>query len=55
MKQEPVCPIAPAPHRPNPPAWPDDRLTVSWLGHAGSERRRVVLTEVGATWSLLGD
>ena len=26
--------IAPAPYRPNPAAWPDDRLTVSWLGHA---------------------
>ena len=26
--------IAPAPHRPDPGAWPDDRLTVSWLGHA---------------------
>jgi L-ascorbate metabolism protein UlaG (beta-lactamase superfamily) len=26
--------IAPAPHRPDPVAWPDDRLTVSWLGHA---------------------
>src|SRR5262249_43132086 len=26
--------IAPAPHRPHPAAWPDDRLTVSWLGHA---------------------
>lgn len=27
-------PIAPAPHRPDPASWPDDRLTVSWLGHA---------------------
>ena len=26
--------IAPAPHRPDPAAWADDRLTVSWLGHA---------------------
>ena len=26
--------IAPAPHRPDPAAWPDDRLTVAWLGHA---------------------
>src|SRR5205814_1563842 len=26
--------IAPAPHRPDPSAWADDRLTVSWLGHA---------------------
>jgi L-ascorbate metabolism protein UlaG (beta-lactamase superfamily) len=29
----PAC-IAPAPHRPEPASWPDDRLTVSWLGHA---------------------
>lgn len=27
-------PVSPAPHRPDPAAWPDDRLTVSWLGHA---------------------
>ena len=26
--------VAPAPHRPDPSDWPDDRLTVSWLGHA---------------------
>jgi L-ascorbate metabolism protein UlaG (beta-lactamase superfamily) len=26
--------ITPAPHRPDPSAWADDRLTVSWLGHA---------------------
>jgi L-ascorbate metabolism protein UlaG (beta-lactamase superfamily) len=26
--------VAPAPHRPDPSEWPDDRLTVSWLGHA---------------------
>jgi L-ascorbate metabolism protein UlaG (beta-lactamase superfamily) len=26
--------IAPAPYRPEPSAWPDDRLTASWLGHA---------------------
>ncbi len=26
--------VAPAPHRPDPAAWPDERLTVSWLGHA---------------------
>lgn len=24
----------PEPKRPNPSAWPDDRLTVAWLGHA---------------------
>ena len=26
--------IAPAPHRPDPATWSDDRLTVAWLGHA---------------------
>ncbi|HSJ74991.1 MAG TPA: MBL fold metallo-hydrolase, partial [Gemmatimonadales bacterium] len=26
--------IAPAPQRPQPLAWPGDRLTVAWLGHA---------------------
>jgi L-ascorbate metabolism protein UlaG (beta-lactamase superfamily) len=26
--------VAPAPHRPEPSTWPDDRLTVAWLGHA---------------------
>src|SRR6185437_2551437 len=36
--------IAPAPHRPDPAAWPDDRLTVSWLGHA-----TVLLNLVGSS------
>lgn len=26
--------IAPAPHRPTPQTWSDDRLTLSWLGHS---------------------
>ncbi|HZG53576.1 MAG TPA: MBL fold metallo-hydrolase [Pyrinomonadaceae bacterium] len=26
--------VAPAPHRPRPAEWRDDRLTVAWLGHA---------------------
>jgi L-ascorbate metabolism protein UlaG (beta-lactamase superfamily) len=39
-------PIAPAPHRPDPAAWPDDRLTVSWLGHA------TVLLNFQGTWLL---
>jgi len=30
----PPSAMLPAPHRPNPASWPDDRLTVSWLGHA---------------------
>ena len=33
-RQGPAGCIAPAPHRPDPSAWSDDRLTVSWLGHA---------------------
>jgi L-ascorbate metabolism protein UlaG (beta-lactamase superfamily) len=36
--------IAPAPHRPEPAAWADDRLTVSWLGHA------TVLLNLYGTW-----
>jgi L-ascorbate metabolism protein UlaG (beta-lactamase superfamily) len=27
-------PPAPAPHRPDPSAWDDDRLSVTWIGHA---------------------
>ena len=30
----PLTDIAPAPQRPSPNSWPDDRLTVAWLGHA---------------------
>jgi len=26
--------ISPAPHKPDPSKWPDDRLTLSWLGHS---------------------
>jgi len=26
--------VAPAPHHPDPRAWPDDQVTVAWLGHA---------------------
>jgi len=33
-RHERVNPILPAPHRPEPAAWPDDRLTLAWLGHA---------------------
>ncbi|MGN6392002.1 MAG: MBL fold metallo-hydrolase [Gemmatimonadales bacterium] len=29
-----ATPVAPAPHRPDPSTWPNDRLTVAWLGHA---------------------
>ena len=27
-------PVLPAPHRPNPASWPNDALTVAWLGHS---------------------
>jgi L-ascorbate metabolism protein UlaG (beta-lactamase superfamily) len=39
-------PIAPAPHRPDPASWPDDRVTVAWLGHA------TVLINFYGTWLL---
>lgn len=32
--EERRVPVMPAPHRPRPEEWPDDRLTVAWLGHA---------------------
>lgn len=38
--------IAPAPYRPDPAAWPDDRLTAAWLGHA------TVLLNFYGTWIL---
>jgi L-ascorbate metabolism protein UlaG (beta-lactamase superfamily) len=39
-------PIAPAPHKPDPSRWADDRLTVAWLGHA------TVLINFYGTWLL---
>ena len=39
--------VAPAPHRPDPATWPDDRLTVAWLGHA-----TVLLNVSAARWLL---
>jgi L-ascorbate metabolism protein UlaG (beta-lactamase superfamily) len=38
--------IAPAPQRPDPSSWPNDRLTVAWLGHA------TVLFNFHGTWVL---
>jgi L-ascorbate metabolism protein UlaG (beta-lactamase superfamily) len=38
--------IAPAPHRPTPAIWPDNRLTLSWLGHA------TVLFNLYGSWLL---
>ena len=39
-------PLAPAPHKPEPARWRDDRLTVAWLGHA------TVLINFYGTWLL---
>jgi L-ascorbate metabolism protein UlaG (beta-lactamase superfamily) len=38
--------IAPAPHRPTPALWDNDRLTLSWLGHA------TVLFNFHGSWLL---
>ncbi|HZA98917.1 MAG TPA: MBL fold metallo-hydrolase [Gemmatimonadales bacterium] len=38
--------IAPAPHRPTPASWANDRLTLSWLGHA------TVLFNLYGSWLL---
>jgi L-ascorbate metabolism protein UlaG (beta-lactamase superfamily) len=38
--------IVPAPERPDPGSWPDDRLTVAWLGHA------TVLFNFHGSWLL---
>jgi L-ascorbate metabolism protein UlaG (beta-lactamase superfamily) len=40
------CPVAPAPARPAPQDWPDDRATFAWLGHA------TVLGNFFGTWLL---
>jgi L-ascorbate metabolism protein UlaG (beta-lactamase superfamily) len=42
----PSIPIAPSPQRPDPSSWPDDGLTVAWLGHA------TVLFNFHGTWLL---
>src|ERR687884_323022 len=39
-------PVLPAPHRPEPTTWSDERLTVAWLGHA------TVLINFYGTWLL---
>jgi L-ascorbate metabolism protein UlaG (beta-lactamase superfamily) len=39
-------PLLPAPHRPEPGSWSDERLTVAWLGHA------TVLINFYGTWLL---
>ncbi|MFL5403479.1 MAG: MBL fold metallo-hydrolase [Gemmatimonadales bacterium] len=38
--------IAPAPQRPDPRSWADDRLTAAWLGHA------TVLLNIHGSWVL---
>jgi L-ascorbate metabolism protein UlaG (beta-lactamase superfamily) len=44
--RETRTPIPPAPHKPVPASWSDDRLTVAWLGHA------TVLINFYGTWLL---
>lgn len=44
--REAKVPVAPAPHRPRPETWSDERLTVAWLGHA------TVLINFYGTWFL---
>src|SRR6201994_2429618 len=44
--EERRVPVLPAPHRPEPAKWSDERLTVSWLGHA------TVLINFYGTWLL---
>jgi len=39
-------PVVPAPFRPTPSRWPDDRATFAWLGHA------TVLSNLYGTWVL---
>jgi len=44
--EERHTPILPAPHKPRPADWSDERLTVAWLGHA------TVLINFYGTWLL---
>ena len=44
--EERRVPLLPAPHRPEPETWSDERLTVAWLGHA------TVLINFYGTWLL---
>jgi L-ascorbate metabolism protein UlaG (beta-lactamase superfamily) len=44
--EERRTPVLPAPHRPRPAEWSDERLTVAWLGHA------TVLINFYGTWLL---
>ena len=45
-RQDRVCPMVAAPHRPDPARWMDDRATLSWLGHA------TVLANFYGAWFL---
>src|ERR671938_639673 len=44
--EESHTPMLPAPHKPEPATWSDERLTVAWLGHA------TVLINFYGTWFL---
>src|ERR1051326_21638 len=45
-REGPRVPVLPAPHKPRPAEWGDERLTVAWLGHA------TVLINFYGTWLL---
>ncbi len=45
-KQGTCQPLAPAPHRPDPTSWRDDRVTLAWLGHSS------LLLNFYGTWLL---
>lgn len=45
-RQDAVYPMLAAPHRPDPAHWADDRVTLSWLGHA------TVLANFFGAWFL---
>ncbi len=44
--QDSLCPVPLAPRRPRPSSWPNDRVTLAWLGHA------TVLMNFYGTWLL---
>ena len=45
-QQDAVCPMLPAPYRPDPAQWTDDSTTLAWLGHA------TVLGNFAGAWFL---
>ncbi|HEX2449627.1 MAG TPA: MBL fold metallo-hydrolase [Gemmatimonadales bacterium] len=45
-RQDACVPVQPAPHRPDPSGWDDDRTSVAWLGHA------TILSNFMGSWFL---